>query len=85
VAFASRAGQPSVINIGREIADPEEAKVITAQWEEVLRLAASIRHGTVTASLIIRKLASYPRQNSLHVTSSSQSPPQEATRHSALF
>ena len=36
------------------------------QWEEVLRLAASIRHGTVTASLIIRKLASYPRQNSLH-------------------
>ena len=40
--------------------------MITAQWEEVLRLAASIRHGTVTASLIIRKLASYPRQNSLH-------------------
>ena len=38
-------------------------KLITAQWEEVLRLAASIRHGTVTASLIIRKLASYPRQN----------------------
>jgi TnpA family transposase len=41
-------------------------KLITAQWEEILRLAASIRHGTVTASLIIRKLASYPRQNSLH-------------------
>ena len=29
-------------------------------------MAATIRHGTVTASLIIRKLASYPRQNSLH-------------------
>jgi len=41
-------------------------KLVTAQWEEVLRLAASIRHGTVTASLIIRKLASYPRQNSFH-------------------
>jgi TnpA family transposase len=27
-------------------------KLITAQWEEVLRVAASIRHGTVTASLI---------------------------------
>jgi TnpA family transposase len=40
--------------------------LITAQWEEVLRLAGSIRYGTVTASLIIRKLASYPRQNSLH-------------------
>jgi TnpA family transposase len=41
-------------------------KLLGTQWEEILRLAASIRHGTVTASLIIRKLASYPRQNSLH-------------------
>jgi TnpA family transposase len=41
-------------------------KLVQTQWEEILRLAASIRHGTVTASLIIRKLASYPRQNSLH-------------------
>jgi TnpA family transposase len=31
----------------------------------VLRLAVSIRQGTVTASLILRKLGSYPRQNSL--------------------
>src|SRR3954454_5060142 len=30
-------------------------ELITAQWEEVLRLAASIRHGTAIASLIIRK------------------------------
>jgi Tn3 transposase DDE domain len=28
-------------------------------------LATSIRHGTVTASLVLRKLASYPRQNGL--------------------
>lgn len=41
-------------------------KLVRTQWEEILRLAASIRHGTATASLIIRKLASYPRQNSLH-------------------
>lgn len=41
-------------------------KLVRTQWEEILRLAASILHGTVTASLIIRKLASYPRQNSLH-------------------
>jgi TnpA family transposase len=41
-------------------------KLVRTQWEEILRIAASIRHGTVTASLIIRKLASYPRQNSLH-------------------
>jgi TnpA family transposase len=41
-------------------------KLVRTQWEKILRLGASIRHGTVTASLIIRRLASYPRQNSLH-------------------
>jgi TnpA family transposase len=38
---------------------------IGQQLSEVLRLAASLQHGTVTASLILRKLGSYPRQNSL--------------------
>jgi TnpA family transposase len=42
-------------------------KPIRAQGEEVLRLAASIRQGTVTASLMLRKLGSYPRQNGLAV------------------
>jgi TnpA family transposase len=40
-------------------------RLIEQQLGEVLRLAASIQHGTVTASLILRKLGSYPRQNSL--------------------
>ncbi len=40
-------------------------KLIEQQFGEVLRLAASIRQGAVTASLILRKLGSYPRQNSL--------------------
>lgn len=40
-------------------------KLILAQWPEILRLAASIKQGTVTASLMLRKLASYPRQNGL--------------------
>jgi TnpA family transposase len=40
-------------------------KLIEQQLEEVLRLAASIQQGTVTASLILRKLGSYPRQNRL--------------------
>lgn len=45
----------------------EKIKVqeIENQWDDVLRLASSIRLGTVTASLIIRKLASYPKQNRL--------------------
>lgn len=39
--------------------------LIAKNWDDILRLASSIRHGTVTASLILRKLGSYPRQNSL--------------------
>jgi TnpA family transposase len=43
----------------------DHARLIERQLSEVLRLAASIEQGTVTASLILRKLGSYPRQNSL--------------------
>ncbi len=38
---------------------------IASHWDDILRLASSIRVGTVTASLILGKLASYPRQNGL--------------------
>jgi TnpA family transposase len=34
-------------------------------WDDILRLVSSIRLGTVTASLIMSKLAAYPRQNGL--------------------
>jgi TnpA family transposase len=40
-------------------------KHIRTQWDDVLRLAGSIKQGTVTASLMLRKLGSYPRQNGL--------------------
>ena len=42
-----------------------QVKQIEDHWDGLLRLATSIRRGTVTASLILRKLASYPRQNGL--------------------
>lgn len=42
-----------------------QARKIEQSWDEILRLASSIRMGTVTASLILGKLASYPRQNGL--------------------
>ena len=38
-------------------------KAIRTHWNEILRLATSIKQGTVTASLMFRKLGSYPRQN----------------------
>lgn len=40
-------------------------KHILDHWDQILRLAASIKQGTVTASLMMRKLGSYPRQNGL--------------------
>ena len=42
-------------------------KLIRTHWDEILRLATSIKQGTVTASLMLRKLGSYPRQNGLAV------------------
>jgi TnpA family transposase len=38
---------------------------ICEHWEDLLRLTTSLRLGTVTASLMLGKLASYPRQNGL--------------------
>ena len=40
---------------------------VRAHWDEILRLAASIKLGTATASLMLRKLGSYPCQNGLAV------------------
>jgi TnpA family transposase len=42
-------------------------KQIRDHWDEILRLATSIKQGTVTASLMMRKLSSYPRQNGLSI------------------
>lgn len=49
------------------IGGPLNIKSIRLHWDEILRLAASIKQGTVTASLMLRKLGSYPRQNGLAV------------------
>ena len=38
-------------------------ELIRAHWQEILRIVASIRAGTVTASLIMRQLAAHKRQN----------------------
>ena len=42
-------------------------KHVRAHWDDILRLATSIKQGTVTASLMLRKLGSYPRQNGLAI------------------
>ena len=47
------------------VAGQVNLKAINNYWEDILRLATSIKIGTVTASEILRKLAAYPRQNGL--------------------
>lgn len=42
-----------------------DSALVTPNWDEMRRLSASIRHSTVSASLMMRKLASYPNQNQL--------------------
>lgn len=44
------------------IGDTYSEKHIRRNCDEVLRFATSIRQGTVTAWLILRKLGSYPRR-----------------------
>ncbi len=38
---------------------------IETHWDDILRLASSVKTGAVTASLILGKLAAYPRRNGL--------------------
>jgi TnpA family transposase len=45
------------------IAGSINVDLIRAHWSEILRVTTSIRTGSVTASLIMRQLASHPRQN----------------------
>jgi TnpA family transposase len=59
---------PSVIvppELAPLVSGPVNMKMIKAHWQDILRLLTSIRTGTVTASVILRKLAAYPQQNGL--------------------
>lgn len=47
------------------IAGRIDEALITTYWDDLLRLATSVRIGTVPASLMLRRLGSYPRQNGL--------------------
>ena len=59
-SFAKPSAYPTLEPL---IAGRINVALIRAHWAEILRVAASIRTGTVTASLIMRQLASHPRQN----------------------
>lgn len=47
------------------IAGRIDSALIQSHWDDILRLATSVRTGAVQASLMLRRLGSYPRQNGL--------------------
>ena len=61
-AFGSASTWPALAPF---IARKPDDKLIAAQWDDVLRMAASVRTGTVSAALLLKRLGAYPRQNGL--------------------
>lgn len=47
--------------------DRLNVKAVRSHWDEILRFSTSIKQGTVTASLMLKKIGSYSRQNGLSV------------------
>ena len=58
-------GEPSFDALKPLIGGTINVNQIRTHWDDILRLAASIKQRVVTASLMVRKLSSYPRQNGL--------------------
>ena len=44
-----------------------DTRAIEATFDDILRIGASTKQGTVTVSLVLRKLAAYPKQNRIAV------------------
>ncbi|WP_146220760.1 Tn3 family transposase, partial [Gluconacetobacter entanii] len=47
------------------VAQPIDERLISEHWDDVIRLATSIRTGVTSASLMLERLGSYPRANGL--------------------
>lgn len=52
-------------DIGPLVAAPIDERLIAAHWDDILRLAASIRTGVTSGSAMLERLGSYPRANGL--------------------
>ncbi|MBX9930672.1 MAG: Tn3 family transposase [Methylobacterium sp.] len=48
-------------------AHPVDVDQVAQHWDELARMAVSIRSGTVTASAMLKRLSAYPRQNGLAI------------------
>src|SRR5208282_2354220 len=62
------AGRPPYKALASMIGGAVNFNLIGENWDETLRLAASIKAGTVAPSVLMRRLAAYPKQNALAKT-----------------
>jgi TnpA family transposase len=58
-------GRTHYVTLAPMIGGVAHLRTVEENWDEVLRMAASIRAGTVAPSALLRKLAAFPRQNAL--------------------
>jgi len=61
-------GRTAYTTLNPMIGGTIDFRVIAENWNETLRLAASIKAGTVAPSVLMRRLAAYPKQNALAKT-----------------
>ena len=61
-------GRATYVALTPMVGGTVDFRVIGANWDETLRLAASIKAGTVAPSAMMRRLAAYPKQNALAKT-----------------
>jgi len=61
-------GRAAYAALGSMIGGTVDFRLIGENWDETLRLAASIKAGTVAPSILMRRLAAYPKQNALAKT-----------------
>lgn len=54
-------------NLNSLLGERLKVNLIRDNWEQIVRLVSSIKMGTVKASLMLKKLSAYPRQNSLAI------------------
>lgn len=59
-------GDPSYAHLDPILKGTLKPHVVREAWDDVVRVMASIKTGTATASLILHRLGSYARQNRVH-------------------
>jgi hypothetical protein len=67
----------------RDAVAPSGTDGIREHWDEILRLVASLKAGTVLPSAMLKRLAAYQRQNQLDLALQGHAVPAELLAHTS--